>query len=554
MAIFEIQGADGKVYEVDAPDQNSAIAAFRKMTEAATPPRGPDGMTTAERIAAAKAGTLAQPSPDRLAAASAADEAALAGMQPSRGIGEMIYENVIGSGAVDTPGERVGELVRGLGAAIPRGAAGLLGLPGDIGLLMDTGAKKLGLIPQETPASPVFSAMSGDTMRKGLSAVTGGQTDYVAPGFLGKVAGTAGEFIGGGSGAKLGAAAGVGSEALGAATEGTAYEPYARLVGAMGGALAYQGVSGLVSAAKRNKSIRAFMDKTPDVDALKAQAGALYDDARASGTAATPAQVNTLGDDLMATLRGEGLITPKGNMAGSYPKVSDAIKLIDDYRGAPMTPTEMLQVRKSLQAAARSADPVEARIGTLLIRQFDDFTSPLAPQIAEANAIYRRAMQGDMIETTIELAGSKAGQFSGSGFENALRTEFRALERKIIKGQLKVTPDEEALIKQIAQGGFAENLARDIGKAAPRGVVSTAGAGGVPFAVGATLGTPALGLAMGGATLAAGEVGRRVATAMQTRNADLLSALARSGGKLPAELAGGGQSSIRRLIPGLLAQ
>jgi hypothetical protein len=125
-------------------------------------------------------------------------------------------------------------------------------------------------------------------------------------------------------------------------------------VGALGGGLAYQGVSGLVNATRRNKAIRQFMDQTPDVAALKSQASDLYDAARTQGAIATPAQVNTIGNDLMQTLRGEGLITPKGNMAGSYPRVSDAIKLVDDYRGAPMTPTEMLQVRKSFQASAQS--------------------------------------------------------------------------------------------------------------------------------------------------------------------------------------------------------
>lgn len=474
---------------------------------------------------------------------------------PERTIGQTLYENVIGSGAVDTPGERAGELIRGAGAGLVRGAAELVGLPGTIGGLMDVGAQKLGLLPADMPPSPVFSATSGAGIRDVLSGATGGATEYVAPGFAGRVAGTAGEFIGGGSGLGMGAAAGLGSEAFGAATEGTAAEPYAKLVGALAGGLAFQGVSGLVNATRRNKAIREFMDQTPDVDALKSQAGGLYDAARAQGATASPTQVNAIADDLMKTLRGEGLITPKGNMAGSYPRVSDAIKLVDDYRGAPMTPTEMLQVRKAFQAAAQSADPVEARIGTILIRQFDDFTSPLAPQIAEANQIYRRAMQGDLIETTVELAGSRAGQFSGSGFENALRTEFRALERKIIKGQLKVTADEQALISRIAQGGFAENLARDIGKAAPRGVVSSGIAGGVPFAVGTAIGGPALGTALGAGTLAAGEVGRRIATALQARNAGLLSALARSGGQLPANIAAPAAGpSMLGLTPGLLAQ
>ena len=449
-------------------------------------------------------------------------------------------------------GLTVSEPTKALGAGMARGAAQLVGLPGTAGDVIDWAAKKAGIMPQDAPGS----VLSGESLQRSLADVTGGATDFRAPGFIGGAAGTIGEMIGGGAGAKLGTAAGLGSEIAGTATEGTAAEPYARLVGALAGGLTYQGVEGLVTAAKRNKAIRSFMDATPDVAELKGQAGDLYNAARAAGVSAAPAQVQKLSDDLVQTLRGEGLITPKGTMAGSYPRVSDAIKLVDDFSGAPMTPTEMLQVRKAFQAAAQSADPVESRIGTLLIRQFDDFTSPLAPQIAEANRIYRRAMQGDMIETTIELAGSKAGQFSGSGFENALRTEFRALERKVIKGQLKVTPDEQALISRIAQGGSAENLARDIGKAAPRGVVSTGMAGGVPFAVGTSIGGPALGAALGAGTLAAGEVGRRLATAMQSRNAGLLSAVARAGGVLPGNLQQTGQatSQFLRTIPGLLAQ
>ena len=31
MAVFELQGPDGAVYEVDAPDEASAVAGFRKM-------------------------------------------------------------------------------------------------------------------------------------------------------------------------------------------------------------------------------------------------------------------------------------------------------------------------------------------------------------------------------------------------------------------------------------------------------------------------------------------------------------------------------------------
>lgn len=37
MPIFEIQGADGQVYEVDAPDENSAASAFQSKFQASPP-------------------------------------------------------------------------------------------------------------------------------------------------------------------------------------------------------------------------------------------------------------------------------------------------------------------------------------------------------------------------------------------------------------------------------------------------------------------------------------------------------------------------------------
>lgn len=162
---------------------------------------------------------------------------------PERTIGQTIYENVIGSGTVDTPGERAGELIRGTGAGFIRGAAELVGLPGTIGGLMDVGAQKLGLLPADMPPSPVFSATSGAGIRDVLSGATGGATEYVAPGTAGEYAATVGEFLpgalGGGAGNALrfGVAPAIASETAGQVTEGTAAEPYARAAAALGTSL-----------------------------------------------------------------------------------------------------------------------------------------------------------------------------------------------------------------------------------------------------------------------------------------------------------------------------
>jgi hypothetical protein len=194
----------------------------------------------------------------------------------------------------------------------------------------------------------------------------------------------------------------------------------------------------------------------------------------------------------------------------------------------------MQAVRRTLQGAARSADGNERRIGTIMLNKFDDWVEPLAPEFRQANAIYRRAANSEMIDQAIELAGIRAGQFTGSGYENALRTEFRALARKIVKGEIRgLSQDQTNAINRVAEGGTIENALRDLGKAAPRGIVSTGISGGVPFMVGNAIGGPVVGGAAAATSLGLGEIGRRAATSMQTRNANVARGLMATGGQLP---------------------
>jgi len=175
------------------------------------------------------------------------------------------------------------------------------------------------------------------------------------------------------------------------------------------------------------------------------------------------------------------------------------------------------------------------------------------PQLREANAIYHRAKKGELIDTAIELAGSRAGQFTGSGFENALRTEFRALDRQIIKGTLKgITAEEAAAIKRVANGGPMENIARWFGKFAPTGVVSTAATAGGLFAGANAFGGPVAGTIAAGTGVGAGLGGRAIATALQKRNAEIASALMRRGGAaVPSKSQQAIIAALSAMAPGL---
>ena len=164
----------------------------------------------------------------------------------SPSFGSRLYENVVGSGAVDTPGERAGELIKGGAAAVTRGFADVAALPGnlvDLGIQGSNWARgKFGLDPinledQAIGGRVVNAIPTSQDTRGMLSAATGGASDYVAPGTAGKYVSTAGEFAGGaglmtgpGTMLRYGVAPGLASEGAGQLTEGTAAEPWARAI------------------------------------------------------------------------------------------------------------------------------------------------------------------------------------------------------------------------------------------------------------------------------------------------------------------------------------
>jgi hypothetical protein len=294
------------------------------------------------------------------------------------------------------------------------------------------------------------------------------------------------------------------------------------LGGVAGGALG--GVGGKLAERAGRKAV-------PTVQQLDDAAGLKYEAARASGVVAPQQGTQAISATIRKIAVDEGLISPTGRLDTSRPMIAEALRTFQDYSKGTMTVPQMQSVRRKLTDAAGSPTPGERRIAMKMLEEFDNFTSKLAPQLAEGNAIYHQMKKGELIEKTIELAGSRAGQFSGSGFENALRTEFRALERQIIKGELKgLSQAEIDAITKVARGGVPENIARYIGKFAPTGVVPFMG-GAVPAVVGTATGNPVLGMAASLGLMGAGAAGRSAATYMTSRNAQIAAELARNGGQ-----------------------
>jgi hypothetical protein len=322
---------------------------------------------------------------------------------------------------------------------------------------------------------------------------------------------------------------------VGGATAQRAFpnNPLAEFAGEMaGGGLT---TAGMFGAAKRSAQ-RQIEAAVPTTQQLREQAGELYRQAEARGVTADPTQTGTLANNMRAALQNEGRISPTGRISEVYPKAKEGMQLVDDYSGQQMNPTQMQTVRSVISDALASPDKSERRLGGILTDTFDQWSAPLAPELPKARDIASRYLNAEQLEKARDLARASNSQFTASGMENALRTQYRNLDKSAIQGKQRYSNALTDAIETVNRGTPASNFARNLGRFAPTGPVSLGVASGVPALVGGSVaGLP--GALVGGSVGLAGIAGRAAATKMGMRNADLAELVARNGGPLaPVDL------------------
>jgi hypothetical protein len=323
--------------------------------------------------------------------------------------------------------------------------------------------------------------------------------------------------------------------------------PAAEMVGELAGGLATGPTMAGLARAVSNKRARGLV---PTTEQLKVRAGELYDDAERLGATANRSQTTHIAAEMRRIATREGLISPTGRISEAYPKAREAIRLFDDYAGGQMTVKQMKAVRKTLTDALGSVDGSERRIAAIMLRSFDRVTSRLAPQLSQGNRLYSRAMKAETLDTLDELAEARSGQFTGSGLENARRTEYRGLERNIIKGREPgFTPLDADAVRRVAQGTPTSRAFRNVGRMAPTGPATFMSSAAVPAAIGHAIGGPVAGAAAAAGVSGAGYGAREIASQMGRRAAENASLIARSGGPyLPRD------DTVARVVAALLAQ
>lgn len=371
---------------------------------------------------------------------------------------ETAYENVIGSGAIDTPGERLGSVVKAGGAGLMRGAAEIVGLPGTAGKYMGIGMKKAGLIPEETPPSPVFSALSGEGIRSGLSALTGGASEYRDPTIAGKLVGTTGEMVGGGAGLKIGSMAAAGSEALGALTEGSEVEPYARMVGAFFAPVLMPKLAQTVKSAFSSASSR------PSVETLRDAKNAAYDAVDSAGIKIPASSMDDLADSSVAAARNNNYVPEVDSQTKA------ALSIFDNKRGQQLTLGELDRVRQGLWARLKTAPNENA------LREMIDAIDEVIQKIPSggdlmdaarlANSRYKKSELLDDAFKKAELQTSSTG--SGGNIVNKFRQAVTSIVTN--KNKAKFFSEQElGFMRAFVKGSNAQNALRLVGKVSPSG-------------------------------------------------------------------------------------
>lgn len=517
MAVFEVEGPDGKVYDVDAPDAATAASAIKSMS-------GGAGRFAAPALANTKAE------------------------------------------AKWTAGDVASDVAKGAGIGLAQGALGLATLPGNLEALGRAGINAgAGLLGIKEPVSPDTWLVNYNDAKGAVEEFTG---DFYKPKTTaGKYAKSIGEFapmaVGGPAGlaARAGrvAAPAIASEAAGQATEGTSLEPWARAGAAIAAmnapriaaravtplpadharagaiqTLEHEGVTSLTAGQRTgNKTTRWIEDATSTVPGGGGRATQMQTEAaeqftraalRRAGINAPRADQQTIdaaftniGREYQNFAAGlnlrpsQGVRTRLQQIAGQYEQMTPdgarigAVRSIADDIGnriatTGMTGQEYSRLRSEvgrMQRAARD-NPSAAQALGRIVEMLDAHVvrsaptrrqgQQLAAEIRDRNTRYRNLLA---IEKAVTGAGEGAasGLISAPALRNAVASQNR---RQYARGRHPMSDlarSGEAVLRPLPSSGTAErSFAQSVVEAPstlPATIAGAVASGGNPIVTGA---------------------------------------------------------------------
>ena len=301
-------------------------------------------------------------------------------------------------------------------------------------------------------------------------------------------------------------------------------------------ALELIGVKGskrLTGAAKEptKKAIkRAVIESAPEVDQIKAAASAVYKEIDDSGVSVKPDKFALLVNDLEVKTRKAGID------ADVTPKAAGAMKRFKSELGNAKTLTDVDTLRKVAQGVAGQLDNTEKALGNIMLGEIDDFLDTLkasdltkgsqsaadtGKKFKAARKLWGRARRAELLQDAITTGESRA-----AGAEAGIRNEFnRILNNKKLSRFIPV--DEQAAMRKVVDGNFAQNMTRLIGKVGLSVDRS-------PNVFGSIIAGGGLGTVVGGGTGAVivpvvGTISKQIAKKLTTNKANFVEAITRAG-------------------------
>lgn len=269
-------------------------------------------------------------------------------------------------------------------------------------------------------------------------------------------------------------------------------------------------------------------DVVPTIEELKKQSNALYRQADEANLGINASSYDTMLGRVREKLASEGFDE------GLNPATARALKRLEADAGKNLSLKGAEVNRRVINNARATMEKADSRLAGEILDIYDNWLGTLGKGdvlagdvtatslLPKARNLWSRAKKADELDYMVRRAADRAGGFQGSGFQNALVTEFRQLvmNKKRMRG---FTPEEQAALRRVARGDATTNFFRYIGKLAPTGIVSgTLGGGAAAM-------TP-LGPVLGPMTVwTAGGSARKVSEALTKRNIESASELIRRG-------------------------
>lgn len=333
----------------------------------------------------------------------------------------------------------------------------------------------------------------------------------------------------------------IASETAGLLTAGTAAEPFARAAAGLAGGL---GAASAADKFNRMALSRQAAKAVPSGEELLQAGSRGFQAVNNSDAVINPSSVEMMAKDLRAGLISEGYHPTLGSQGGIF-KTIDRLEELGGKSG--VTPRDLEVIRKNLVAEKTNLDRSTAAAAR---KATDDFMSRYAgmgegdllsgsnpfPTLKDAVGNWAAGKRSAAVTGKRDLAELNAGTAgSGANEDNALRQAMKQLARPVnntntpVAKRLGFNDQEVASIKDVAMGTTVGNTARWLGKAAPTGIVSGAGAAGIGGFAAGPVGAVAL--------PASGYVAKKIGDLSTKRQVAALDSLVRSRSPLAMEVA-----------------